>query len=168
MARRALHPRRRPGRREIGIGVRRLVLIAGNAARRLRRIGAVGERIVLSDQSSQFPQRIALGACRRVLFVAVIVAARSSEWSTLISISHRGDAPPSGKLPTRFYKRTDCRQVPSHIPMRKPLPLLNYRISSGASTPKMAKPDARTETTPWTSANRAFVISASLFIMKRK
>jgi hypothetical protein len=44
----------------------------------------------------------------------------------------------------------------------------NYRISSGALTPKMAKPDARTETTPWTNASRALVISASLLIMKRK
>jgi hypothetical protein len=43
-----------------------------------------------------------------------------------------------------------------------------YLISVGAWTPRTAKPDARTETTPWTIASRALVISASLLIMKRK
>ena len=31
-----------------------------------------------------------------------------------------------------------------------------------------AQPEAKTETTPWTIAKRALVISASLLIMKRK
>jgi hypothetical protein len=44
----------------------------------------------------------------------------------------------------------------------------HYRISFGAWTPKMASPDASTETTPWTMASRVLVIGASLLIMKRK
>ena len=81
---------------------------------------------------------------------------------------------PLREAPTRCYQRIGPCQMPSQIPIREcrhpchiSLPQA-YRISVGALTPRMASPDARTETTPWTIASRAFVISASLLIMKRK
>ena len=43
-----------------------------------------------------------------------------------------------------------------------------YRISSGALTPSNAKPEASTVTIPFTRASRAFVVSRSFWIMKRK
>ena len=103
----------------------------------------------------------------RWLTAAIVVVVRGKR-SVLVSISHRDDASPSGKPPTRPYKRTSRCQLIAltgpHVSAVSPA----YRISSGAWTPRTARPDARTETTPWTKASRAFVISASLLIMKRK
>ena len=164
----ALHPWRWACRRaivRIGFG-RRLVLIVHAGARWDLRIGAAhaDERIGLTDQPREFGQGIAVALCRRMRVTAIVIIVRG-KGSVLISISHRNDASPSGKPPTRPTKRTDCYQMPSQVPCEGCAP---YRISSGAWTPRTAKPDARTETTPWTKASRAFVISASLLIMKRK
>ena len=70
-----------------------------------------------------------------------------------------------------YDKRMVTCQMPQTSPCARPSTPNDYpyyRISVGAWTPRTANPDARTETTPWTMARRAFVISASSLIMKRK
>ena len=164
-----LHPRRWT-RGRLVIRRRRLLVLSARAGARLDLlIGPTHtERVGLTDQPRQFGQRIALGLGRCALLIVAIMVIIGGKRSVLISISHRDDASPSGKPPTRPYKRTSrCQLAAPQIPMRAQKPL-TYRISSGAWTPRTASPDARTETTPWTKANRAFVISASLLIMKRK
>ena len=62
-----------------------------------------------------------------------------------------------------YDKRMVTCQMPRTSPCaRRSTPsYLSYLISVGAWTPSTANPDARTETTPWTIASRAFVSSAS-------
>src|SRR5262249_21984228 len=49
-------------------------------------------------------------------------------------------------------------KVPAHAPLHGPRhPAPSYRISPGAPTPNILNPEARTVTTPWTSARRATV-----------
>src|SRR5262249_35049207 len=120
----------------------------------------------LADQPRQFRQRIALGAAGGIWIAAAAVVVLRGIRSVLISISHRDDASPS--TGSQIVRQTNGHlPVPSHIPMRTANTPI-YRISVGAWTPRTARPDARTETTPWTNASRAFVISASSSIMKRK
>jgi hypothetical protein len=100
----ALHPRRPASGWAVVICRRRgLVLIARARARLYRLIGPshAAERIGLTDQPRQLSQRIALAPCRRVLVTAAIMVVTSGKRSALISISHRNDASPSGKPPTR-------------------------------------------------------------------
>ena len=69
----------------------------------------------------------------------------------------------------RFWRRTRSaldgsnRSVPHAGSTER-----DQRISSGASTPRIHSPDARTVTTPCTRARRATVICGSFAIMKRK
>jgi hypothetical protein len=81
-----------------------LVGFASGRARRDRLIGPPhgAERIGLTDQPREFGQRIALARSRSVRINAVIIVV-SRKRSALISISHRDDASPSGKPPTRCY-----------------------------------------------------------------
>jgi hypothetical protein len=126
----ALHPRRRARGGGIVCGYRLLVLIAlGGARLYLTRLGftrlylVIGpaharERIGLADQPSKFSQRIAFGLFRRALVSATIMIVVRRNRSTLISISHRDDASPSGKPANpHFYKRTGPCQMPSQIPV---------------------------------------------------
>ena len=132
-----------------------------------RRLGRGPERIVLPDQPCQLRKRIALG--RAVGITAIMVG--GGKRSVLISISHRDDASPSGQRQPAMSTNHDERIGPCQIPHEPPSVRAfapAYRISVGAWTPRTAKPDARTETTPCTIARRALVISASLVIMKRK
>src|ERR1700743_1319931 len=134
-----------------------------------RQIGAshAAKRIGLTDQPREFGQRIAFAPGRRMLIIAVIVVVIGGKKSVLISISHRDHASPSGKPPTHPLLQTN-RLLPDTLTRAQTSPQGSaehaalvpvYRISTGASTPRTASPDARTETTPWTSASRAFVIS---------
>src|SRR6185436_18153031 len=122
----------------------------------------------LSDQPRQLRQRIVLTTACAVGIAAIIVSGEIR--SFLISFSHRDDAP-SGQRQLAMSTNHDERIGPCQIPHEPPSVRAfapAYRISVGAWTPRTAKPDARTETTPCTIAKRAFVISASLVIMKRK
>jgi hypothetical protein len=126
LPRHALHPGRWTGgntivvRRCIIWYWRRFVRIACSAARLYRLIGAAhgGERIGLPDQARKLRQRVALALCGRmqIIIAAMIVIVRGKR-SVLISICHRDDASPSGKLPTRPYKRARPCQMPSQVPM---------------------------------------------------
>ena len=166
-AARALHPGRRAGRRAVILFRRRLVLglRIGPRLQRMRGLGGGAEWIGLADQPCQFGQWIALSPVRAVTIIAVVVL--GGKRSVLISISHRDDASPSGQRQTVMTQRIGPCHIPPQIPIVRAFAPA-YRISVGAWTPRTAKPDARTETTPWTIASRAFVISASLLIMKRK
>src|ERR1700686_1503928 len=105
------------------------------------------KRIGLTDQARELSQRIALALGWRALVTAAVMVVIRGKRAVLISISHRDDASPSGKPSTHPFKRTgpppDAPTDP-HLSGARP----NYRISSGAWTPRTAKPDARTETTP--------------------
>src|SRR6202012_2027645 len=62
-----------------------------------------GERIGVADQAREFCERIAFRFGRiRLPVTIVVVPGRIGP--VLISISHRDDASPSGKPPTRFSK----------------------------------------------------------------
>jgi hypothetical protein len=128
LPRHALQPGRRTGgntvlfRHRIIFNRRRFilivyVLIAHPATWLYRLIGAAhaGERIGLPDQARKLRQRVTLGLCGRMQIIAAIVV--RGKKSVLISISHRDDASPSGKLPTRPYKRASPCQMPSQVPM---------------------------------------------------
>jgi hypothetical protein len=105
------------------------------------------EWIGLTDQARELGERIAVGSSRPMLIAAAIVIV-SRERSVRISIGHRDDASPSGKLPPPTQtKRTSPHWYSrgrSSLSRRFPV----YRISSGAWTPKMPSPDAKTDTTP--------------------
>src|SRR5450631_2051666 len=129
LPRRALHPGRRTGGNAVLIRHRILfryrgfilivhVLIVSAATWLYRLVGAAhaGERIGLPDQARKLRQRVALTLCGRTQITAAMIVIRGKK-SVLISISHRDDAPPSGKLPTRPYKRASPCQMPSQVPM---------------------------------------------------
>ena len=113
-----------------------------------------------------------LSASRARVRAAIVIVGVGGKRSVLISISHREDASPSGqRQPAMTTLAMTNELAPARYPHKSPFVRAfapAYRISVGAWTPRTAKPDARTETTPWTIASRAFVISASLLIMKRK
>ena len=139
------------GRLPIGRGGRRRV-------RRRPSAGELRERIVLPDQSGQLGERIAAAG-------VVALARRApgaprgivrSVGSQRIIVRHTHSVSGTGAALGRF-----CN-VPHSGTER------DQRISSGASTPSKANPDARTMTTPCTRARRAIVICGSFWIMKRK
>ena len=113
-----------------------------------------GERIALPDQAREFGQRIVAGAGDSAVRVARGVV------RTIGSLDCC--RPPFGP---RFVRSPATRSAGAtqHVGRDK-----IYRISSGASTPSSASPEARTVTTPCTKASRAAVISGSFWIMKRK
>ncbi len=84
-----------------------------------RLIGAAhgGERIALPDQARKLRQRVALALCGLMQIIAAVIVVVRGKRFVLISISHRDDASPLGKLPTRPYKRASPRQLPSQIPI---------------------------------------------------
>ena len=111
----ALHPRRRPGREAV-IGfcllvsmililfIGRIVGIGLSRPLRLKRqIGSPhrAEGIGLTDQARKLRERIAFGLGGRARAAAAI-AVSGRKRSILITISHRDDASPSGKPPTRL------------------------------------------------------------------
>ena len=143
------HPRRRSSRVVIlGLIVRfsrrrRLVPIRPRRCGRPR-FAEISVRIGLADQAGEFGKRIALDLCRRMI-VAIHRICRCVS-SFVISISHVMCIP-FGKAPTRRSNETNATGCRLHTPCRRRSNLL-YRISTGASTPRTARPDARTETTP--------------------
>jgi hypothetical protein len=82
-----------------------MILIARAGARLDLCIGPPhgAERIGLTDQTRELGQRIALALSRRMLIATAIIVVVAGKRPVLISISHRDDASPSGKPPTRFY-----------------------------------------------------------------
>src|ERR1700726_934472 len=98
----ALYPGRPRAAKRIIQSFGRLVLIARRCgARRYLRIAAarVAEWIGLTDQARELRQRVALAASRRLRIAAANLIGKRS---ILISFSHRDDASPTGKPPTRM------------------------------------------------------------------
>ena len=162
--RRRFRRRRLRGRRGRGAEI-----VAGAEARRRRRrrrrrrsaarviAAEFGERVGLSDQAGKFGERIAAGS-------GVAAGARARQRFIRTIGSSGSGRPPFGPR---------LLSAPSPALNREPASTrgsLNeiYRISSGASTPSNAKPEARTVTIPCTKASRAIVVSGSFWIMKRK
>jgi hypothetical protein len=165
----SLHPGRRADR-GAAVSLSRWIIRVARCAARYRRLivpsPQMGERISLTNQACELGERIALSSSSRMLIVIAIIAIVRRIASVLISISHRDDASPVGKAAYPLSNEPAAAGCSHRSPYERDAPL--YRISSGAWTPRTANPDARTETTPWTKASRAFVISASSLIMKRK
>src|SRR3984957_9765660 len=175
---RALHPGWRR-RRFFRFGIRIAVVVIVVVGRRrlgrpcpggARQIGPAfpgpaAERIVLANQTRQLGKGIAFGIVGRSRPPVAIVIATGRKGSVLISIRHRDDVSPQGKVANPLFA-TGPRRLPlSKSPGKWHV---SQRISFGAPTPRTPRPDAKTVTTRCTIASRAFVISASLLIIKRK
>ena len=124
-----------------------------------------GEGIVLADQPREFRQRVV--GRRRGLGAAAIGsldrkrAVLSSAITNPIPVLGGHPDPMAGTVPALW-------SAPTGSPADRAQSAPSYRISPGASTPNSFNPEARTVTTPWTSARRATVSSGSSRIMKRK
>src|ERR1700733_11053590 len=175
---RALHPRWRRWS-FLRLGIRIAVVCVAVVGRRglarprprvPRQMGPAYRRpaaewIVLADQTRELGKGIAFGVVGRTRPPVTIVTATGRKGSVLISIRHRDDVSPQGKVANPLV-RTGPRRLPlSKSPGKWHV---SQRISFGAPTPRTPRPDAKTVTTPCTIASRAFVISASLLIIKRK
>ena len=140
----APHPGRRPRSRLI-LFSQWLVLIRRRRAWRQRRNSAPRSRrsIVLANQASEFGKRVGIGP---LMLIAATAKAIGAERSVLVSISHRDDVFPSGKPPPSSLQAS--RPLPDAPTRMQAAITPDYRISSGAWTPRMASPDAKTKTTP--------------------
>ena len=124
--------------------LRLLLLIVRPFRLKRRRNVAHSIRVGLADQAREFRKRIALGRARSIVIVASASSAR-----------HDMDIdPPFDAVPIRWPERRSLgtcpaeRVQPLHVPSPHNDGFPNYRISSGAWTPKIARPVAITDTTP--------------------
>ena len=113
----ALHPRRRARGSIIRDFLGRIERVMHLGTRLRRQIGAphVRERIGLTDQAGEFSQGIALGPRRCMSVVTAVMGIAGGKMSVVVSISHRDDASPPGRLPTRV-SQAHC-QMPLTGPM---------------------------------------------------